>query len=161
MGVGVVSSLFSFFCPLGSVAAGVFAGDRAHLWLTAISGVYEAAAPEHHCRIITCRVVATFPVKRLNWEDWSSGLRMLCGGASLWRVLIFVFSSIGALSVFACCTPSKRGIFAFEWLSRICVWVLNITKRNTVCSFTWVLLLLYMCLRRIFTYLLCQLFRHC
>lgn len=107
-----------------------------------------APLSDHH---LACRVVATFPVKRLNWEDWSSGLRMLCGGASLWRVLIFVFSSIGALSVFACCTPSKRGIFAFEWLSRICVWVLNITKHNTVCSFTWVLLLLYMCLRWIFT----------
>lgn len=35
------------------VEISVFAGDRAHLWPFAISGVCEAAAPEHQHQIVS------------------------------------------------------------------------------------------------------------
>lgn len=106
-----VSSLFSWFCPLGSVAAGVFDGDRAHPWLTTVSSVFEAAAPEHRCQTITSAA------EWLPRSQWNSDLQMLCTGASLWRFVTFesfmitVFSSIG---VFPSCIPIK-GCF--------CLWV--------------------------------------
>lgn len=85
-------SLCSGFCPLGSVAAWILAGDWLHLWLITISNGYEAAAPEHlrwtvslsaesyqtnsdrmspgssglpHTCVFPVSKVATFPVKSL------------------------------------------------------------------------------------------------
>lgn len=56
-------------CPLGSVAAWVFAGDGAHLWLIAVSGTMRQLHPSD--RDLTC-----------------SGIRLTQTGSFLWLVTV-------------------------------------------------------------------------
>lgn len=129
--------LCSGFCPLGSAAAWVVAGDRAQLGPIVISGGFVGAAPELQCWVVTSPsecyrdLDLMFPVPpwigshecfspfpRSPHSQWREVLVLGYSAVepSPWRVLVFepfiiTFSSFGAPSVLPLHTPNKRVVF--------------------------------------------------